>query len=564
MDLKSHERTLLPDAIREVLAADPDLGAGNFIHKVVAASPAADAPIFWMNKPAVVLGGESVSALSLRQLKALGDRYAAWYHANGIREKDPVAVYLDEGILNLVHYLAITSLGAIPVLINGNMRPEIAAGFIAKVGAVALFSDDSHYDAVSAHLGGVALRFAVTNETAASLAEGKLPPHYPYRHDARDPVFIGHSSGTTGIPKAVEFTHYGFFYGIRYRLSLPRSPGAERLLSALPHSHSAGVAYLMLAALQGASMMVLTDNAPEVVLPAIEAFRPSMVAAFPETYVELSESEYAKFDLSSIRLWVNGGDAAHETHIRRLTSVGTWVKDGVARRGSIFIDGLGSSEMGFSLFRNVHTPESDHFARCIGTPLEWVDAAVLGDDGEILPPFRVGRLGVRAPSVTPGYWNDSVLTARTRVHGYWLTGDLFYRDDKGRFFHVDRIPDAIHATDGTVYSLETEELLMRFVPELADVTVVGVPARDGTVPVAFARLREGARLSLDSLKGRMNAVLAAQGKKVPLADVLATDPSVLPLGPTGKVLKRELREMFKNHFSTARRAVAQGGANGFS
>ena len=64
---------------------------------------------------------------------------------------------------------------------------------------------------------------------------------------------------------------------------------------------------------------------------------------------------------------------------------------------------------------------------------------------------------MRAPTITPGYWNDSLLTVRSRLAGYWLTGDLVYRDGNGELFHVDRVPDAIKTRSGMVYSLVVEE-----------------------------------------------------------------------------------------------------------
>jgi acyl-CoA synthetase (AMP-forming)/AMP-acid ligase II len=496
--------------------------------------------------------GDRFESFSIASFKRVADDYAAWYYGNGIREKDPVAVYLGEGVLNLIHFSALTSLGAIPILVNGNMRPHLAAGFARKTGAVAIFSDTDHLAAMSPHLDPdfrAGLRFLATDQTAAQLGEPRLPARFPFVHADEDPVLVGHSSGTTGIPKAVVFLHQQFFHGIRYRLSQPRLPGSTRILSALPHSHSAGIAYVMLAVLSGTPVLVLSSNRPEIVLPAIADFRPTMVAAFPQTYVELTEADYQAYDLDSVRVWVNGGDAAHERHIRKLISLGSWTRGGETLRGSLFIDGLGSSEMGFSLFRAVHTPETNHYNRCIGSPLEWVDAAVLGPDGEKLPPYRIGRLGVRAPSVTAGYWNDSVLTARTRVSGYWLTGDLFYYDEQSRFYHVDRTPDAIPTRDGMVYSLQTEEVLMKHCEVLADCTVIGVPVEGGTqVPVALVRLETGAEEPPDLLD-QLNRALVAAGLRPSLVKVLQPALEDLPLGPTGKVLKREARDRYRNLFT---------------
>lgn len=529
------QHTLLPDSLRKHHADNPDLGCGNFLHEAVRVSPYADQQHFWMDKPVTLFTGEIFQGFSLKQLQHAVDTYASWYYGEGVRPKDVIAVYVGEGIENLIHYLALNAIGAIPAVINGNMPARIASLWLEKVRASGLYSDEPHLEQISPHLKTMGtLRFAVSDTTAAQKYSPKLPKHYPYRHAEKDPVLIGHSSGTTGIPKAVEFQHQQFFYGIRYRLGLPFAQGSERVLSALPHSHSAGIAYIMLAALSGCSTLILSTNKPEVVLPNIHSFQPTMIVAFPETYVLLSDSALEKYDLKNVRLWFNGGDAAHEAHIRRLLSVAPH---------SIFIDGLGSSEMGFSLFRNIHTPTTQNYNRCIGMPLDFVDAAILSEEGEKLNAFEVGRLGIKSPTITPGYWNDSQLTAKSTLRGYFLTGDLCYRDDQGRFFHVDRVPDAITTEHGTVYSLQTEEFLLKHFNEVSDLTVVSTQRRGKTEAIALVRLKETCT-GLPSLLERFNEALAGAGKPL-LSDIRVGDLSAFPLGPTGKVLKRELRDMFR-------------------
>jgi acyl-coenzyme A synthetase/AMP-(fatty) acid ligase len=542
--------TILNEELRVVHSSDKSLGAGNFLHKAAALSPYKDQAQIWMDRPCKIFTGEVFPSFSLTELKHVVDTYASWYYGVGVRAKDPIAIYVSEGVENLIHYLALNAIGAIPAIVNGNMPPDIAAKWIEKIGALGVYSDASHGQELAKFAkGNSLLRFFVTDETAAKVFRPGFPDIYPYQHSPADPVLIGHSSGTTGIPKAVQFQHEQFFYGIRYRLSLPFPKGSEKVLSALPHSHSAGIAYVMLAVLSGCHTMILSSNRPEVVLPSVQLFQPTMVVAFPETYVLLNEADLDAYDLSSIQLWFNGGDAAHEAHIRRLIQKGHHLVEGVKQPGSVFIDGLGSSEMGFSLFRNVHTLATSNYNRCIGKPLDWVDAAVLGENGERLPPYRVGKLGVKSPTITPGYWNDSALTARSQVNGYFLTGDMFYQDENGRFFHVDRIPDVIKTTGGPVYSLETEEFLIKNFSLVSDCTVVAAPGENGAqVAVVVVRLKKGEVEDSETLLASFNQELLNAGKR-PLGGLIFGELTDIPLGPTGKVLKRELREYFRELFA---------------
>jgi acyl-CoA synthetase (AMP-forming)/AMP-acid ligase II len=172
-----------------------------------------------------------------------------------------------------------------------------------------------------------------------------------------------------------------------------------------------------------------------------------------------------------------------------------------------------------------------------------VTAAVVDDSGEELPDGTVGLLAVKSPSLTPGYWNADRLTESFRVNGWWLTGDVARRDSEGNFYHLDRTVDVIDTDDGPVYSLPLEEVLLADCAELVrDCSVVGVPTPEGARPIAVVQLQEPARdATSETVLERANKELASAGLAELDAVVIAHAPEDFPLGPTGKVLKRELR-----------------------
>jgi len=144
-------------------------------------------------------------------------------------------------------------------------------------------------------------------------------------------------------------------------------------------------------------------------------------------------------------------------------------------------------------------------------------AAVLDDDGRELAAGVAGRLGVRTPTVTLGYWNDSNLTMKSSLSGYWLTGDVVRRDEAGRFYHLDRVPDVIHTANGAVYSLPMEEAILAGSPQVCDCAVfaVAAPGDPGTsVPFASVRWKSvaPARPAAADLLGTLNLCLAARGE----------------------------------------------------
>ena len=91
-----------------------------------------------------------------------------------------------------------------------------------------------------------------------------------------------------------------------------------------------------------------------------------------------------------------------------------------------------------------------------------------------MPVGQVGHFGLKSPTLAPGYWNDSVNTYRNRMHGYYLTGDLMYRDDDGYYYHVDRAVDAVDLGGGDwLYTAMSEERdPARHCPDVRDCTVV--------------------------------------------------------------------------------------------
>jgi acyl-CoA synthetase (AMP-forming)/AMP-acid ligase II len=168
---------------------------------------------------------------------------------------------------------------------------------------------------------------------------------------------------------------------------------------------------------------------------------------------------------------------------------------------------------------------------------------VLDEDGGPLPDGTVGLLAIDSPSRTAGYWNDPELTKSFEVNGFWLTGDVARRDSDGNYYHLDRTVDVIDTADGPIYSLPIEEVLLADCGGLWwDLSVVGVPAGDGLVPVAMVRPNpEAAGMDRDEQLATANKALEAAGLTPLSALFVAETADDFPLGVTGKALKRELR-----------------------
>jgi acyl-coenzyme A synthetase/AMP-(fatty) acid ligase len=544
---------------RAQIIRDGALGAGNVIHRLKEYGRSLDEQVLWTDGTWQAPDGTRPTVLTLGELHEIVEQYAGWYHAQGVRPRDPVAIHTYSSTEFAINFLALTSLGAIPSFVNGNLRPEIAREYVRRQGAVGAITDQAHDEVLAGDRPELGLNFCITAADIRAESRNPVPAGYPYSHHNTDPIIISHSSGTTGMPKAVPHTHETLLYAQLHRLRLSVGSSMGRLLVALPGSHNAAISVMLFGFLLRSPVMLLSSQRGDDVLDAMESFRPTTVFAFAGTYGEMAAADLATRDLASVEAWYNTGDAAHEAHIRELIALGS--RETVGRdlkrqrvAGSVFTDGLGSSETGYSLFHNGHQPGGSSFERCVGKPMSFAEAAVLAEDGTPLPPGEPGRLGVRSPTLTPGYWNDSLTFHRLRLGGYWLTGDLAYRDEEGNFYHLDRAPDAIRTAAGIVFSTRTEELLLRELPELDDCTVVAVAPEgvradwdgDGFAD-AYALLQVTATaegVESADWTARVNAALSARGFPT-LAGALRMDANEVTKGATGKVLKREMRERFR-------------------
>nr|WP_239079283.1 class I adenylate-forming enzyme family protein [Streptomyces sp. SID7909] len=479
--------------------------------------------------------------LSLSGLSDLVEAWSAWYADRGVGPRDRVGVYLRDSADDLVHYLALSRLGAIAVLVNGEMAPGTVLAYLRRTAPAGLQTDDAGLKRLGDAFEPESDGFWVSS-IDATVPSGDLPVPPPFRHAPGDPVLICHTSGTTGTPKPVIWAHAQMMVGIRAHLTGFRDHAQSLILSALPQSHGSAIGYALLAMLSGVPLALMSDRSGSAVAAAAGRYGATIVVGFAVTLAELALRETEAPGLDLVERWVSVGDASHRAHIARLVARGRHWAGADPVPGSIFVDGFGSSELGWGGVLGLITiPGVVPPHRCLGVAQPFAEVAVLRPDGTPAEPGEVGLLGVKGPTVTPGYWNDSDRTYRSLLNGYWLSGDLVFRDRADRFYHVDRAVDAIETAGGTVYSVLTEEILLAHLPELDDCVVVA-SEQDGEVrAVVLVHLRDGH--GTEGMLDRANKILSGLDKPS-LAELRAADQESIPVGVTGKVLKRRLREAY--------------------
>jgi acyl-coenzyme A synthetase/AMP-(fatty) acid ligase len=327
----------------------------------------------------------------------------------------------------------------------------------------------------------------------------------------------------------------------------------SRLL-AVPGHHVMAMSNTLMSLVLGAPVIHTTDRSGKGVLDAIEKFRPDIVMGFTHTFREMANEDLTDRDLSCVQGYYATGDASHVAHIKRLLAKGQTPYTGRDLKpkmapGAIFLDIFGSTEMGYVLFDYVHRLGAPSMGRCIGRPMQFAEVAVLNEDGDVLPAGEVGRLGVRAQSLTPGFWNDNVRWHQQWLGGYFLTGDLVYRDAGNNYYHLDRTTDAIRTSEGFVYSAYTEELLLSEYAEIRDCTMVGLADEgvqfgwedEGVAETYMLLELEEDVVAPEDPTAWVNAALTKYGLPA-VAGAVVVPADAIPLGITGKVLKRILRE----------------------
>ena len=546
----------LPEAALAALRADASLGSANFLDLCLALSPVKEVAFLHLDKPLSYADGTQLHALSLATLQQYRRALADWYLRQGVGRHDVVAVCVADGIAPFLHYLALTSLGAAIALINPAMPAEVGAAYMRENGFGKLV-----VDAQTQASSGFVQQWRVLNADAlvdvshARLdAVVELPAGWPVAPEDSTLVMLSHTSGTTGVPKAVRFEHRQFFMGKRARIGRFAEGPDERLLTALPQSHSAAISHLETAVLHGIPTYVMGTQEGEAVRAAIRAFGPTTVVAFPKSYMQLVEGGVSAREFVTVRRWFSMGDAAHQSHTRRLLA---------GAPESRFIDAFGSSELGMALFRSESTLGALAPRRAIGRPVDIAVAKILDPEtGAEVSPGETGLLAVRSPTITSGYWRQPERTQGAWRGGYFLTGDVAYCED-GVFYQIDREVDVVASPYGALYTLQLEEVAQQ-VDGVCDVAVVGVeggapgdpallalvlPDRRGADPAALAA----------GVQDALREAIGADGAELPeeaVAVAVVRSLSFLPMGATGKVLKRLLR----HSAGSLLRQAADGGA----
>ena len=492
----------------------------------------------------------------------------------GVERGDRVAILKRNHFDIHVLILGIVRAGAVACPMNGKFPGSKIRPYISNIGARLLISDSAtllRVLAEGADLGCVnTIVLAETNDQS-------IPPDFDSSFRTRhpniqllwltellagvqsgaeaiargedEPLFLVHSSGTTGFPKAVILRNGAQSHAVRGWLCYVHlSRTRDRGYLAVPNNHQAVILTFHSLLLLGlpvhwTSGYERDDFDAQAVIAELARDGFTGFFGFPITYTQLKEMDLESHDLSRMRFWASTADAAHESIQRRFVEVGGAFRSlGLPLAGSIYLDAQGSSEVGTPSVIRYITPLTKRFERRIGKPGSTPFGPrirIVGPDGRPAARGGVGRLEVYGKTVFNGYWNNHALSCRAIRDGWFFTGDVARRGKDGHLVQLDREVDVIATRDGPVYSLLIEERVHKH-PAVFDACVYGARQPNGTQrPAAAIALRPGFAPAADALREELNAGLAP-AEALCRVDILPW--SEFPIGITGKTLKRVFRE----------------------
>jgi fatty-acyl-CoA synthase len=493
-----------------------------------------------------IIDGDVV--ITFAEFDRLVDRAAAALSDNGLRPGDRVALLSRNCWQYAVLAFATARAGVVLIPVNFMLTPEEIAFILGHSGAEGFIVEA---DLVAIAQQAMQLGSRVRTTAAIVPADQSLPNGWAdladwltttsatpdIRLDDDQLVRVMYTSGTESRPKGVMHSSRSLMWQYISTIVAGSMSEDDVEIHSLPLYHCAQLDnFLATDIYLGATSIIVPRPEPELVLRAIERHSVTNYFAPPTVWISLLRSPvFDEVNLSSLRKGYYGASAMpteilHELR-RRLPDLRLW-------------NFYGQTEMA-PLASALGPDEQDTHAGAAGRPVVNVETAILDEADRPLGIGTVGEIAHRSPHLMLGYLDAEDKTAQAFSGGWFHSGDLGYYDEYGLLHVVDRKKDMIKTGGENVASREVEEVLYRH-SSIEEVAVFGVTHPVWVEAVVAAVVpRAGAELTEEDLLHHCRGHLA--GFKIP-KQVFFVDS--LPKNPSGKLLKRDLRERFSLEFTS--------------
>ena len=459
----------------------------------------------------------------------------------GIKKGDRVLHFMKNRIEWMESYFGIIRIGAIVIPLNFRFT-GVDLEYVAKIvePSITIFEDeligiisavDSYKDIFGRFICvGDHVPDGMEDYDAFMVDYSVSHPDIPIAED--DDLGIYFTSGTTGLPKPIVYTHKNLYtIAVSNGFTIPLPPNHNSVIYC-PLYHTATLFFWLPGLFQGGKGTILLKYSPKNLLKTFEQEKGTEVNIPMPHCVDLITAQQTgkinveDYDLSSWYLINTGAQPYPPKVIEDLQNLLPTV--GIQH-------GFGISEGGGATLTRLPPEEILKKPGSVGKAAVMVDAKVVDSDGNDLPPGEVGEFVIKTERMMKGYYKNPEATAEAIKDGWLYTGDIARMDEDGYLYIVDRKKDVVISGGENVYPVEVENVLMTH-PKIMEAAVIGTPDEKwGERVTAVVKLKPCEEMSGDELLEWCKEKLPAYNRprRIEFGEI--------PKSPTNKVLKHELR-----------------------
>ena len=473
--------------------------------------------------------------VSYREWDERVNRMANGLRNLGFKEGDKLIIHLPNVPEFLYLYMAAIRLKGLAIPINAKLTQKEIQYIVDHSEAEFFATHELLFEASKGLADENDLTFIKTGEAAGKwLSVNQLLSENSTAIDCdateNDEVSILYTSGTTGDPKGVVFTHRSILT-VSTMISIEMTMNEHsRVLHMMPLSHSAPLHLFMGAALYtGATHVLAPTFTPDLLLQMVSQEKVTHFFGAPVAYLlSAKQPNINEFDLSSMEYWVYGGAPLGQNEVK-------FVKEKFKTENLWCVYGLKEAGPSGTLLKaDEHTEKSGSIGRraALNTEIRLVD-----EQGQDVAQGEPGEIILRGEGNMKEYYKAPEKTAETLKDGWLYTGDIAVQDEDGYYWVIDRKKDVIISGGVNIFPTEVEQELVQH-PSIEDVAIVGIPHTEwGETAKAFVVLNE----PVDDLESSCKAFLDGRVADYKIPKLFA-EVEALPRNATGKLLRNQLRD----------------------